>query len=68
MFHESLSFVVDNQEIYVRFHLVLFQLVNVIDVLVQMYEVFPKDNHRSDLVELSDVPAVKRTRLISYTE
>jgi hypothetical protein len=45
MFHEFLSFVVDNQEIYVRFHRVLFLLVNVIDVLLQMYEVFPKDNN-----------------------
>ncbi len=42
MCHEFVSFVLDIQEIYVRFHHVLFQLVNVIDVLVQMYEVFPK--------------------------
>jgi hypothetical protein len=43
MFHEYLSFVVDNQEIFVQFHRVLFPLVNVIVVRVQMYEVFPKD-------------------------
>ncbi len=42
MFHEFLSFVVDNQIIYVRFHHGVFQLVILIDVLVKIFAIFPK--------------------------
>ena len=45
MFHELLSFVVHNEDIYVQFHRAVFLLVIVADVLVQIFASFPKKDN-----------------------